>query len=78
MYNVSSRFKVALLTEQQIRFIQEEAKETKPTWSRAPGQMCKIPKTEQFEIPTPELGCLLMSFSTDGRFVDKKFCDPVL
>ncbi|KAL5250908.1 hypothetical protein ACHWQZ_G016595 [Mnemiopsis leidyi] len=44
-------------------------KEQKPTWSRAPGQMCKIPKTEHFEIPTPELGCLLMCFSNDGRWL---------
>lgn len=46
---------------------QADVKDTKPTWSRAPGQMCKIPKTPSFEIPTPELGCLLMAFSSDGR-----------
>ncbi|XP_063688152.1 jouberin-like [Bolinopsis microptera] len=48
---------------------QVATKVQKPTWSRAPGQMCKIPKTEHFEIPTPEMGCLLMCFSNDGRWL---------
>ena len=40
----------------------------KTTWSRAPGQMCRIPTELKSELPTPNMGCLILSFSADGRF----------
>ena len=43
--------------------------EVPASWSRLPGQMCKLPNSPLLSLPAGKLGCLVIRFSPDGRYL---------
>lgn len=48
----------------------DTTEEVPSNWSRLPGQMCKLPNTPLLNLPAGKMGCLVMSFSHDGRLAN--------
>lgn len=57
-----------LLTLRFSVLFSDTTDEVPSNWSRLPGQMCKLPNSPLLSLPAGKMGCLVMSFSHDGRY----------
>ncbi|XP_067938585.1 jouberin-like isoform X2 [Watersipora subatra] len=48
----------------------KETSEDAPSkWSKLPGQMCRLPNSMLLNLPAGKMGCLVLAFSNDGRYL---------